>query len=801
MPLPFPEVFTGHGNVAGGSAAWNLKRAICAQVTVLDWLSLGCPTCAPDDLALGISLTSRQWTAIRYMESLIVDANTPLFVDAALLGRTAGKIESMDQCLSALAKAGAILLKEEKNYYASRLSVPGNVDSGYGSQIGKAAGELKQQSSCAAKPLKAGGLIFPGPPTFDPSKYLDRGTSMLFEHPIQNGKDHLQFQGDVPRVRVFATYEDKLQLYRKLADSGRLVPVPASRRRGLHVSGLFGVDKDQQRDRLVLDGRPANLLDAEQNLWCKSMATPSVLGCIFLRNDSVLLASGEDLRDYFYQFAATEERTHRNVLSDPIPLKDAWRVFGPGFQWPEDPVEVGLSSLAMGDSLACEFAQGAHMGVLLRGGVASVSELVTLKQPLPRGLLHIGVIIDDLIALEQCLRIHVADISLNRRRTEADERMDRARTAYQTAKLETNSKKAFRNELCSQFWGIQIDGDRGLLRGNAARLWATIFISLRVASLGLCTIGLLESLAGSWISLLTVRRRMLSLMEVIFGALSWSNQKSIIRLSSELIDELNTLAILAPLAVVDLRAPAKEYMVATDASLEAMAAVNASITPCLGRELCRTALTKGRWTSLLTPAEAWNRVHDLLDDEEEIEDPYRVHPLWERCARGLQFNEQWRKLVSPGKHINVLELKAYLLEERRLSIHQKPARIVFALDSQVCLGCLVKGRSASRALNTLLKRSIAYPITCGVFSHYIYFPSRYNRADGPTRDRDPDPPDMRLPDWFFAEEEEFLRELDDWLTSIGWCEGSGLPFDALVEDKHDNQLLPSSRPSFEVLLG
>lgn len=93
-------------------------------------------------------------------------------------------------------------------------------------------------------------------------------------------------------------------------------------------------------------------------------------------------------------------------------------------------------------------------------------------------------------------------------------------------------------------------------------------------------------------------------MDCIFGALSVQNQNAVIRLSKQLIDELLALATLGPLAAVDLRAPFAEKLVATDACLSGIAAVEAKINQQLSGELCRASLTRGRWTKLLAPSDA-----------------------------------------------------------------------------------------------------------------------------------------------------------------------------------------------------
>jgi len=70
---------------------------------------------------------------------------------------------------------------------------------------------------------------------------------------------------------------------------------------------------------------------------------------------------------------------------------------------------------------------------------------------------------------------------------------------------------------------------------------------MRVCSLGLTTIGLMEALAGCWVALLGVRRRLFSLLCLIFEPLGLDDQKAVIRLSSEMISEMSLLVVLGPL--------------------------------------------------------------------------------------------------------------------------------------------------------------------------------------------------------------------------------------------------------------
>lgn len=91
MPVPFPEVFVASKQ----SACFPLwqKKLVALQVIVLSWLHLNRPSSAPPFLQLGAQLTSKQWSAVKMMLRLVRDSNTPEFVDAADMGRSASKYE------------------------------------------------------------------------------------------------------------------------------------------------------------------------------------------------------------------------------------------------------------------------------------------------------------------------------------------------------------------------------------------------------------------------------------------------------------------------------------------------------------------------------------------------------------------------------------------------------------------------------------------------------------------------------------------------------------------------------------
>ena len=491
------------------------------------------------------------------------------------------------------------------------------------------------------------------------------------------------------------------------------------------------------------------------------MASAAALTGFELRDGESLRMSGQDVSDFFYQFVVTSSRLQRNVLHGKLTENELVEIFqrrDPAFK---SGGFVGLQTMAMGDLRACEFAQGSHLSVLLEAKGFVPSELIMMHQPLPRGLLSVGVVIDDLVMLER-----VTKELGSRTGTTADGRMEPVKKAYNEVGLPINAAKEFRNSACASFWGVEIDGDAGLMRANSHRVWPLILITLRTCILGLATVGLLESLSGSWISVLMLRRRLLSLMSEIFLATSSGlTAGAVVRLSDSLKDELLTLVLLAPYAVVNFRAKHLCSIRATDSSDWGSAAVSGEVSEEVAREAYRCSLTRSSWSRLLPPFKAWQKARDLLPIHEELPDekPYSTHPLWEILARGLGYTEEWRLQHDRARHINITELAANLREERRLSVRHSGVRVCYGLDSQVALGSLVKGRSSSPGLNRLLWRSIPVIIGADMYAGYGFFPSAMNRADAPTRGQSVEDPDLALPSWWNSLALGDHGAYDEWL--------------------------------------
>eukprot|EP00438_Fugacium_kawagutii_P011960 Skav219331 [mRNA] locus=scaffold1957:475156:479430:- [translate_table: standard] len=757
MPLPFPEVFQS-GSHGSNDAPW--KRLVCMQVLVLNWLSLGKPKVAPSEITLGSTLTSRQWRAVRNLQYLSRDGNTPEFIAAS--GRSASKVQSWDKELGVLWRAANCIARPEKAYFGGSLSRVEAHGDGGPSRCGHIVGEVEAASLHGAKPLVADRLVFPKGPRFDPRPFFCQSTLKRYDCPLEDGLD--PGEAEVPPVvRVRAERKEMVELFKKMAASKMLKILDEGSFLPDFRSGMFAVEKDADRDRMILDGRPANLVDKPQRKWTRALAASSCLCDFELAEDYNMICSGADLKDYFYQFQVNDQRCARNVLACELTKAEVGYIFD--LKDYDGSTAVGLSTLAMGDRNACEYAQCSHLALCLQKGVSQACEIMAYGTAIPRGLLQVGIVIDDLVILEAILKRDMEGDGWFAK-TQSSDRLQQAHRGYDDVKLEHNPKKGFAGEACGKFWGCEVDGVKGILRSSSQRMRPCSLISLRVASLGIATIGLLEALAGSWVSILGIRRRLYCLLDLIFEPLSFYDKPGqVVRLSEEMKEELCSLAILGSLAVVNMRAQFASFVSASDASTEGIAAVRAEVPQKIVKELCRHCIKKGSWSRLLPPGQAWQREHGVLAEDEELPGvSYTSHPLWQLFARCLDYKLAWQSQVHKKIHINVLELRAHLREEMMISKSHQSLRVPYALDSQVAIGSLVKGRAASRALNAELQRTLPNPLGADLYSYVMYYLSEINRADAPTRGREIEPPDLDKPLWWDSLAAGDFGPFDEWIS-------------------------------------
>ena len=767
MPLPFKEVFCG----APGRSLdvdWNFNidssqmKLVNLEVAFLNWFALNQPREAPSYLCGLSRLSMDQKKIVERLCRLSRAWSEFGDVPAGKMGRTAAKQEACEEVLQQLSsfavdssRSGAVYRKPRKKAMIGRPR----------SHVGTVIGKLNSDNVCGALSIDASRIKMAGKPVFDPCPFLNRETRELYERPLDVEISPDECEQAPPRVLVHAPFHEKISLLKLLEKTDRLGFRRVSDVQRGYGNGLFCVAKDLDTDRLILDARPANLLQNPPNKFILSMASSQSLLGLFLEDDQKLLMTGDDLSNFFYTFSVSKQRATKNFLEWLVPTSSVKDFASFPSELSGEPYVVAcLCTLAMGDGAACEFAQTSHLAMGLQSGALSRESLLTMHGAIPRGDFFAGIIIDDLIFLEKVAMTSTVGKNAGRCRTAMH-------SIYHTVGLEPHPSKGFQDEHKGSFWGADVDGIEGLVRANVARAMSLCWVTLQVCKLGVVSINLLESLAGGFVAILSFRRRLLSCLDVIYAVQVGRDRKDIIRMPSQLVDELLSLVALAPLAVTDIRAGFSECLYAVDASNWGDAVIKAHVGKHLGQEMHRHVIKKSVWTRMLSPFKALQREHGILDPELELPEEgfvFTEHPLWQTAAKGLHFELVAKRRAKRPRHINLGELRSFIDAEVDVAKDSGgDVRVPVLSDSQVCLGAVAKGRSSSAGLNRLLRASLPNMIGSGVYSRGAYVRSADNGADDPTRGVPLRKPTIALPSWWNEAYLGNFRELDDMLHDFG----------------------------------
>ena len=210
-----------------------------------------------------------------------VDAwNAEAVVGPQQMGRSAAKVESVEETLKSLENSmegHAAILRS----YLGRTRSGMQTSWGFRGSPGEVVGVLDADSQHVAKSIEPERLKFWGTPTFDPGPFLDLHNKQTFQRPLDFAAPADLDEFRPPRVRVRVDGKDKIALLEKLDAGERLALVPLRVVRQNFLNGVFAVPKDSERDRMVLDARPPNLLESNSDPWLGSLGSLSQLNHFF----------------------------------------------------------------------------------------------------------------------------------------------------------------------------------------------------------------------------------------------------------------------------------------------------------------------------------------------------------------------------------------------------------------------------------------------------------------------------------------------------------------------------------------
>ena len=158
-------------------------------------------------------------------------------------------------------------------------------------------------------------------------------------------------------------------------------------------------------------------------------------------------------------------------------------------------------------------------------------------------------------------------------------------------------------------------------------------LTLQLCRLSHTTDALHLCLLGAWVSVLSYRRTLLSLLRRSFQVVDLAkfhrNHPKLIPLSRSVAEELTLLAVLMPFAVFDISARYMEEVFCTDASTTKGAICSAYCDRRVQEVLWKTGKSKGAYTRLLSPVEVV--LKNLGELDQQLQSPVEVSPCRPLC--------------------------------------------------------------------------------------------------------------------------------------------------------------------------
>ena len=496
--------------------------------------------------------------------------------------------------------------------------------------------------------LDASRLKLVGRAAWDPLPFLEDNLSMAFTNP-----DCLLYDADfteVPLPKLDDPPSEILALTKRWDDLDllHLHPFDVPDLYSEQCVKIFNCFKNASCDRQIGDRRGRNHSEMAVSGPSKSLPLGPDIFELFLDSESQKLhLSVTDRSDFYHQFQTTPSRSISNTLhvgfprecfvgtkaldkfdalhsskrQDRLQVGDGLRESSrfpklgrkrPGLLFPS------FGSILQGDHGGVEYACQSHVGLLQSYGLLRRDSRLVANRPFRGSSLLEGLVIDDYFAIgvsDKASSGPSPDVSC----------FERARVAYDDHSLLGSPSKDLCGKCEGKAIGASINASPEALRKGVATLgappskrYSLSWISLQVSALRFTTDVLHVCLLGGWVSCLTYRRPLMSVLQESFKLVDSNDvdaaHPKLIPLPRSVANELTLLAVLIPMAVSDLCAKACDSVFATDASLSVGAICSAPIDIELSKILWRVTRSKGSYSRLLTPLECLSKRLGILEE-------------------------------------------------------------------------------------------------------------------------------------------------------------------------------------------
>ena len=521
------------------------------------------------------------------------------------------------------------------------------------------------------------------------------------------------------------------------------------------IAEFFGVSKkDVEVLRVILDRRPRNAAEVGldvvlQRLWDRGLLSsddyaflvrltalphPSQLEDLLICSDEEARVSSEDVCEFYHALRWPPERWSENAVGqcvfpeELIPFVSAGRAAELRALAKEHrsiALQPLLISTGMGDVKSSRVAQAFGQWLIRRAGGLSEESWVSYGWPPPAGNLWVGSYLDDLLVLM------IATLEAFDEVDSADKiELERIRAAHRQAGTTLHDKKRVFQEKSQVIWGAEIRGDSGKVRGESEAA-----LQLAVLTLGFLSVPIgwrtATRLVSTWTHHAMFSRIALSLFSEVYvwiADLKSSGGKK--RMPPGVVDEFLGMAVLFPFFEVNARTPFLGEVFASDATTTRGAVVRAEVTPEQEAFAWARVPRRGGYSRLFVDID-----EDLPGDEPFARNLLSPDPLLYDLVASLSWQPVVAWAFGGDAHIGIREASALRTVCRRLG--KRPStwdsRVICFVDAQAIRSAFMRGRSASRLLNRILKQSLPYLMPTNIRPLVPWLPSAENPADDPTR--------------------------------------------------------------------
>ena len=548
------------------------------------------------------------------------------------------------------------------------------------------------------------------------------------------------FTGKLPTV--LASRSEYVKLVIRLCSLGMVTLTNSPK----CINGAFGVRKDENKIRLIIDATRANSMMVQPPPV--HLPNPSHLSNVL--SSGTFFVAKLDLRDYYHQlrlpvwlqaFFCLPKLSESEVKSVCAAV---------GIKFESSFVFPMITSLPMGWSHSVWLSQCVHEHVLYAHSAA--------LNPLNNMLIN-SVLVRDLHF------IYIDDMGvIGYDSAHVNSLIDRVIAAYGRVGMHINVKKSIAPTINSvKVLGVTMIGRTQRLCVETEAIVSLMEQTLSLVSIGECTGRQLAVLIGTWVWYLLLRRSCLSVLRESYRFVQlFMKDPTTKQMWSAVKKELQILCCLVPSLYVDLGSSICERVIITDASCSGFGVVSNRSTVNSSREVHAAMVQLAALIAITPPncrADSFEVACDVREVIDRITVPYTVQqpvialtmstvPIRQRsivqCSREVLENVEWCTITS-GRwkygneevHINELELRSVLIAVKWLTslvaIRGRNRRLILAVDNSVTLFSLRKGRSKSIRLLVVLRRIAALLLPTDVRLLVLYVPSGMNVADAASR--------------------------------------------------------------------